>query len=73
MAILQATSVYKDAVDEALDRSHPRAKALNAWLECDSQNKAWFDQNRDNLKLVENGVEIVGDVFELEDEKAEDD
>jgi hypothetical protein len=65
--------VYKDAVDEAMDRSHPRAKALRTWLERDPQNKDWYDQNNDKLKLVENGLEINGDVFELEDEKAEDD
>jgi len=53
VAILQATHVYKDACEEALTRNHPRLEAFNNWLESSYENKIWYIQYQDKIKLVE--------------------
>jgi hypothetical protein len=53
------------------DLGHPRAEAFFDWLEKDQENLLWYIRNQEDLKLVEDGIEILGDVFCLEDETAE--
>jgi hypothetical protein len=50
---------------------HPRAKAFHEWLSLDQKNQKWFEANKQNFRLVEGGIEILGDVFCLEDETVE--
>lgn len=74
VAILQATELYKDAVHEALvrEQNHPRMKAFQDWLTESKANKAWYTANKDKLKFVTDGISILGDVFFLDDEQAEE-
>lgn len=70
-AILQSTLLFKDVCEEVMLLSathHPRLKPFIWWLNKSHENKTWFVQNKDNFKLVDDGIEILGDLFCLEDE-----
>lgn len=70
--VFETTNLYRDKLDAPLNQSeHPREKAFDGWLESKQQNQVWYEQNRDKLKLVDDGIEILGDVFCLENEQAE--
>lgn len=70
ITILQATQVYKDACDEALIRNlnHPRSEAFYKWLNNSPVNRDWYETNKNKLKLIPDGIEILWDVFCLDDE-----
>ena len=74
-AILQSTLLFKDVCEEVMLLSsthHPRLKPFIWWLNKSSENKAWFVQNKESFKLVDDGIEILGDLFCLEDELVKD-
>jgi uncharacterized protein (TIGR02145 family) len=66
-------SKYTESPIEVLSQSsHPRGKDLYEFVISSPENKLWYQQNKDNIRLVENGIEIQGLTFSLEDEKAPD-
>ena len=69
------TQAYKDACEKALfnnSKNHPRFEAFINWLNLSEENKNWYVLNKGSINLVDDGIELLGDVFCLEDEQAED-
>lgn len=61
---------------DVLKLDNPRVRAFNSWINWNEENKIWYKNNRDNLKLVQDNweicVEMRWDIFEPEDEKAQE-
>lgn len=51
--------------------NHPKAMEFINWLN-KWNNREWFKENKNNLKLVDNWIEILWDIFAINDEKAQD-
>jgi hypothetical protein len=58
-AISHATQLYQDAVTESLTLQHPRLDAFQTWLKSYPLNEAWYENNKDKIKLVDDGIEIL--------------
>lgn len=54
-----------------LDVSHPRAKDLFNFVTSSPEIKLWYLKNHENIQLVEDGIEIQGLTFCLNNEEAE--
>lgn len=63
---------HESAIDELSQSSHPRGKDLYEFVISSPENKLWYQQNIDKIRLVENGIEIQGLTFSLENEIAPD-
>jgi uncharacterized protein (TIGR02145 family) len=55
-----------------LDVSHPRAKDLFNFVTSSPEIKVWYFKNHEKIQLVDEGIEIQGLTFFLENEKAAD-
>lgn len=65
-------SENKDPIENILQSNHPRSNALYDYVTSSEENKQWYLKNIENIKLVDDWIEILWDVFYLEDEKAPD-
>ena len=76
-AIMDVTWIYDEAnsineIEDILKLNHPRTQALYDYVTSSEENKEWYLENTENIKLVSDWIEILWDVFCLEDEKAEE-
>ena len=68
----------KYGLNELVKNNHPKSQAFTDWLLYDPENKLeypnheWCIQNRDKIKLVDDGIKVLWDIFCLEDENAPD-
>lgn len=54
---------------DLLSNTHLRAKALHDFVIQSEATKAWYLQNQDKIKLVDDGIELQGLVFCLDNEE----
>lgn len=64
--------LINNKVSELLNIDHPMSRNLYNWVMSSAENIDWYMLNSDNLKLVTWWINILWDVFELEDEKVSD-
>lgn len=65
-------NVDKWEIESILEVNHPRSQALYDFVTSSEENKEWYLKNQENIKLVDDWIEILWDVFCLKDEKAPD-
>lgn len=63
-----------ESEEDILNLDNPRVRAFNSWINWSEENKTWYENNKEKLKLVQDNweicVEMLWDVFESQDEKA---
>lgn len=57
----------KMQVDNILQIDHPFSMSFFNWINSDPDNRKWYLKNINKIKLVPNGIEILWDVYDLED------
>lgn len=57
----------KMQVDNILHIDHPFSMSFFNWINSDPDNRKWYLKNINKIKLVPNGIEILWDVYDLED------
>ncbi len=45
---------------------------LNNWLARSNENNVWYEKNKDKLKITQNWIEILWDIFTFEDKKIDE-
>lgn len=73
VVVLRTTKAFKNTCWKALLtnwRNHPRFDSFMYWVNRSSSNHDWFHENIDKIRLVDDWIEILGDVFCLEDEES---
>ncbi len=60
----------RNMVDDILQNDHKKSKALHDWA-MRWENIKWFLENKDNIKLVLNGIELFWYVYDLKDTVSE--
>ncbi len=59
-------------LNKILELNHPRSQALYDFVTSSNENLNWYLKNTENIKLVEDWIEILWDEFYLEDERVPD-
>lgn len=57
----------KMEVERILKMDHPKSRNFYDWINICSENKSWYFKNANKVKLVPDGIEILWDVYDLED------
>lgn len=73
VVILRTTKAFKKACWKALLtnwKNHPRFDVFLYWVNRNGMNQTWYQENIDKLRLVDDWIDILWDVFCLEDEVA---
>ncbi len=54
-------------IERILENDHPRAQALYDWIISDDKITEWYLKNNDKIRLVPGWIEILWDIYDLED------
>lgn len=57
----------KMQIDMILLQNHPLSKKLHNWINSSEKNKKWYAENTNKLRLVPNWIEILWEIYDLED------
>lgn len=68
---IQETPRIVESSEKYDQKNHPRFKWLQEWLTSSLENQEWYDKNVwRNFDLVYDGIMMLWDIFEFEDETA---
>lgn len=68
---IQKIPVIREITEITNHKNHPRFAWLQSWLEMNEENQVWYNENaKKNFDLVDGGIMMLWDVFELQAETA---